>query len=98
MSAGARLVYLVLSSTVTAVCEGLPFASVLVTLMVLPETEATVPATSGFFPDGVDGLGVGDGLDGAVVVESGADCLPAGHLPSTAWLTRTVAAVTGFPP
>jgi hypothetical protein len=47
----------------------------------------------------VEGLGVVvDGLDGGVVVDSGAGSLPCGHLPSTAGLIRTDAAVTGLLP
>jgi len=36
--------------------------------------------------------------EGAVPVEPDADSLPCGHLPSTAGLTRTDAAVIGWPP
>ena len=75
------MLYLVLSLTVTAVCVALPLASVLVTLMVLPATEATAPWTA-------------DRFAGAVVGEPEG----AGHLPSTAGLTRTDAAVIGWPP
>jgi hypothetical protein len=91
--AGACLAYLVLSVTVTGVCVVLPLASVLVTLMVLPATETTAPRT----PDRFAGAVVG-APEGGVVVEPGADSLPCGHVPSTAGLTRTDAAVTGWPP
>src|SRR5262249_37346085 len=56
VSAPVCLVYLVWSFTVTAFCEVLPLASVVVTLMVLPATDATVPWTPCLFPDGADSL------------------------------------------
>jgi hypothetical protein len=89
--AGVSLVDLVLSLTVTAVGE----ASVPVTLMVLPDTEATEPVTDDLRPGGgVDGPDDGVGvLEGGV--ELGAGSLPSGHLPLTAGLMRTDAAVIG---
>jgi len=91
--ADACLVYLVLSLTVTAVCAVLPLASVLVMLMVLPATEATVPCIADRFAGEPDGAGVVEPGP-----EPGAPALACGHLPSAAARTRTVAAVTGWPP
>lgn len=83
------LVYLVLSPTVTGVCVVLPPASVTVTLMVVPATEATTPWTIRFAGFGVpEGAGV---LEGAV-------SLPCVHLPSTAGLIRTDPAVIAWSP
>lgn len=90
--AEACLVYVVLSSTVTAVCVVLPLESVLVTLMVLPVTEATVPWTGADFAGAVVGEPEGAGL-----VEAGPASLRCGQVPLTAGLTRTDAAVTGCP-
>lgn len=87
------LLYLVLSSTVTAVCVVLPLGSVLVRLMVLPETDATEPRTQAGFAGAGDG-----GRDGGVVVEPPcADCGGFGQAPLTDSLIITVAAVTGCP-
>jgi len=88
------LEYLVWSSTVTAVCVVLPLASVPATVMVLPVTEATEPR-SGF---GLAGAGVGDPGGGVLVVEPWLDGLPGGQVPLTEGLTRTDAAVVGWPP
>jgi hypothetical protein len=84
--------YLVLSSTVTAVCVVLPLASVPATVMVLPVTEATEPR-SGF---GLAGAGEPGG--GVLVVEPCPDCLAGGQVPLTEGLSRTDAAVAGCPP
>jgi hypothetical protein len=83
------LVYLVWSVTVTDVCDVFPLASVRVTLMVLPATEATAPWTPGRFAGAV--VGEPEGPPGAA-------SLPGGHLPSTAGLTRTDPAVIGWSP
>ncbi len=89
------LLYLVLLSTVTAVCVVLPLGSVPVTLMVLPVTDATEPRTGAGF-----GAGAGE-PEGAGVVELGPAPCPAGlagQAPLTEGLTFTDAAVTGCPP
>jgi len=81
--AAPSLVYFVLLVTVTD--WG---ASAVLTVMVLAATEATVPSIAGRFPGPV--VGVPDG--------PGAGSPACGHLPSTAGLTRTDAAVTGWSP
>src|SRR4051812_39218388 len=81
--AAPSLVYLVLLVTVTGWV-----APAVLTVMVSPATEATVPWMAGRFPGPV--VGVPDG--------PGAGSPPCGHLPSTAGLTRTDAAVTGWSP
>lgn len=85
--AAASLVYLVASSTVTAVCAVLPLGSVVVTLMVLPVTEATAPRIGFAFAGG------GGGEPG----EPAGGRLPGGHAPLTAGMIFTDAAVTGWP-
>lgn len=91
--AGDCLLYVVLSSTVTVVWLVLPLGSVLVTLMVLPDTDATEPRTQA----GLAGAGDG-GSDGGVVVEPpGAFCGGFGQAPLTDSLIFTDAAVTGCP-
>ena len=92
------LVYLVWSVTVTAVCDVLPSASVLVTLMVLPATEATAPWTPGRFAGAVVGEPEGPPEGAGAVEPPGMDSLPGGHMPSTAGLTRTDVAVIGWLP
>src|SRR5947209_2063192 len=86
------LVYLVLSSTVTGVCWVLPLASVVVTVMVLPVTEATAPRTGCACAGAVVGEPEGAGL-----LEPGPAALGCGQVPLTEGLTRTAAAVTGCP-
>nr|WP_231117940.1 hypothetical protein [Mycobacterium colombiense] len=71
----------------------LPLGSVLVTLMVLPDTDATEPRTQAGFAGACDGA-----RDGGVVVEApGADCGGFGQAPFTDSLIFTDAAVTAWP-
>lgn len=87
------LVYLVLSSTVTVVWVVLPLGSVPVTLMVLPETEATEPVTRAGLAGACDG-----GSDGAGLLDPpGVGWCGFGQAPLTDWLILTDAAVTGWP-
>ncbi len=78
--------------TVTFVCVVLPPASVLLTVKVLPETEATVPLTPGFSAGAAD-----DGADGGVLAEPAAGSVGCGHLPPTAGLITTDCAVIALP-
>lgn len=77
--------------TVTFVCVVLPPASVLATVMVLPETEATVPLTPGLSAGPTDD-GAGD-----VPGEPAAGGVSGGHLPPTAGLITTDCAVIAPP-
>src|ERR1700744_2992756 len=83
-SVAACLVYLVVSVTVTLDGELLPAASVPLTVMVLPATEATVPLTKRCF---------------AAPPEGGAPagCLGPAHWPLTAGVIRTTCAVIAPP-
>jgi hypothetical protein len=84
--AAPRFVYLVLAVTVTGVCVALPLPSVLVTLMVLPATEATVP----WIPDRFAGAEVGGHLPSTVGLTR-TDVAVAGWPPwDSSWLGRAL--------
>src|SRR5882757_582681 len=85
----ACLVYLVRSVTVTVACCGPP-GSLVLTVMVSPATEATMPRIGGWFPRGGDDGPPGGGAGG---VEPAGGAWGSGQLPLTAWLTRTICTV-----